>query len=845
VAATKADEYRGWLYKWTNYINGYQKRWFVLQNGLLSYYRTQAEMAHTCRGTINLENAFIHTEDSCNFVVSNGGTQRFHLKASSEVERQKWVTALELAKARAIRVIDSDEDKDEIVSPADKNELVNMVRTLQAKMEDLNTCNDLITKHGAALQRSLSELEQLDSGQEAVSRIRSVNERATLFRITSNAMINACADFLDLAQTQGGKWQRLLQYEHDQRLRLEEMVETLAKQHSSLERQARKNAAAAPPQPIPSNPSLLAAPSATGPAKKLSKSSNSVEMTVDEAGHSGGSTAGPQSPPSAVAVETPVVAAPVLPSASNSNAASEDDDDEFFDVLEEAEEFNVPLRPGPTASQRADSAASSASIAIPVDSVDDNDVSSTESDLEDPHKDGRLVVTVRTKTSKKAAATASPTPDADMSQLNALRRKEFLESSGDPAPVSRLARKRRTAIPPKPNYPLNLWSIMKNCIGKDLSKIPMPVNFSEPLSMLQRLTEDIEYSEILDQAATMKNSQEQLACVAAFTASSYATTTVRTTKPFNPLLGETYELDRTDDKGWKLVTEQVSHHPPMAAQHVESDKWEMWQEFSMSSKFRGKYLQIIPLGVTHLRFKDSGNHYTWRKVTTTVHNIIVGKLWVDQSGEMDITNHLTKDNCHLKYYAYSYFSREIPRKVTGVVTDESGREHYVVRGTWDDHIEVAPVVNHSQNDGKREIETGKWTRIWNRNFSESGNENMYSLSKFAIELNEEENDVAPSDTRRRPDQRLMEEAAWDEANDEKVRLEEKQRQKRRKREAEAEEAKARGELLDNHHRPVWFRKEQDSVTGALIYKYSGGYWEAKRTQNWTMCPDLYSKDEEE
>lgn len=37
-------------------------------------------------------------------------------------------------------------------------------------------------------------------------------------------------------------------------------------------------------------------------------------------------------------------------------------------------------------------------------------------------------------------------------------------------------RVRRAVIPPKPNYSLNLWSIMKNCIGKDLSKIPMPVS---------------------------------------------------------------------------------------------------------------------------------------------------------------------------------------------------------------------------------------------------------------------------------------------------------------------------------------------------------------------------------
>jgi len=62
-------------------------------------------------------------------------------------------------------------------------------------------------------------------------------------------------------------------------------------------------------------------------------------------------------------------------------------------------------------------------------------------------------------------------------------------------------------------------------------------------------------------------------------------------------------------------------------------------------------------------FHKSGNHYTWRKVTTTVHNIIVGKLWVDHHGEMDIKNHKTGDNCHLKYYPYSYFSREKPRKV--------------------------------------------------------------------------------------------------------------------------------------------------------------------------------------
>jgi len=38
-------------------------------------------------------------------------------------------------------------------------------------------------------------------------------------------------------------------------------------------------------------------------------------------------------------------------------------------------------------------------------------------------------------------------------------------------------RQRRKVIPEKPNYSLNLWGIMKNCVGRDLTKIPMPVGF--------------------------------------------------------------------------------------------------------------------------------------------------------------------------------------------------------------------------------------------------------------------------------------------------------------------------------------------------------------------------------
>lgn len=75
--------------------------------------------------------------------------------------------------------------------------------------------------------------------------------------------------------------------------------------------------------------------------------------------------------------------------------------------------------------------------------------------------------------------------------------------------------------------------------------------------MLQRLSEDLEYYELLDKAAKCQSSLEQMCYVAAFTVSSYSTTVHRTGKPFNPLLGETFELDRLKECGYRSLCEQV------------------------------------------------------------------------------------------------------------------------------------------------------------------------------------------------------------------------------------------------------------------------------------------------
>lgn len=173
-------------------------------------------MTHTCRGTISLANATIISEDACHFVVSNGGIHTFHLKAANELEKQKWVAALELAKNRAKQ--DNPDSDEETNTEAEKNEVQTMLKTLQVKLEDLNTCHDLVQKHSGALTKSLIDLESLQIKPDE-STLKTINERATLFKITLLAMINACQEFTTLANTQGKKMQKVLQSERDMRIK--------------------------------------------------------------------------------------------------------------------------------------------------------------------------------------------------------------------------------------------------------------------------------------------------------------------------------------------------------------------------------------------------------------------------------------------------------------------------------------------------------------------------------------------------------------------------------------------------------------------------------------------------
>lgn len=114
---------------------------------------------------------------------------------------------------------------------------------------------------------------------------------------------------------------------------------------------------------------------------------------------------------------------------------------------------------------------------------------------------------------------------------------------------------RRELVPAPTVMPPSLIGFLRKNVGKDLSTIAMPVSANEPTSLLQRLSEQLEYSELLDEAVNApKERGERLLYVAAFATSSFSNCRVKDRsirKPFNPMLGETYELVR-EDKGMLL-----------------------------------------------------------------------------------------------------------------------------------------------------------------------------------------------------------------------------------------------------------------------------------------------------
>lgn len=96
LAGREAREMKGYLKKWTNYRKGYQLRWFVLEDGVLSYYKHQDDAGSACRGAINMRIAKLHMspDEKTKFEIHGKSSVKYTLKANHEVEAKRWFWSL-------------------------------------------------------------------------------------------------------------------------------------------------------------------------------------------------------------------------------------------------------------------------------------------------------------------------------------------------------------------------------------------------------------------------------------------------------------------------------------------------------------------------------------------------------------------------------------------------------------------------------------------------------------------------------------------------------------------------------------------------------------------------------
>lgn len=888
--------FRGYLGKWTNYARGYKNRWFVLENGILSYYHTQEEEGKQSKGSLNLRFAKIRADpsDKLRFEViaehpsnANRSGNRLYLRGSHPVERARWVQVLQHtveyfdldkvnSRAESIKSIGKDNTFSSANVPAGTPYQVpsrsttpfrgipspgpgglsgitssilsrtgssatkhrqsqghqqgSQIKSPDLAGAELPTKTPSIMTHGSRtpsedfgdLDGTGSEVAaqsqeipfqnelpivsnsiktQLELGQQMVqSGTASQTETQAAILEAMQTSLTLFTNYTTMVTEREAYILRRYEQEIQAKRLWEENIRTLAMQYAEMESQlqeaaeenARKRKAlrevrdnysgvTSPVQsPIPANTatptksnmalarSALEANNKLPPAAIRPSAQRGAINFDDSTNARLGGTSVPRSAVGTLGM-------------NDSEDFDDDKDDEFFDAIESGNLPNLKVEEG--------------------------------------------VV----ERSSEIKSTGSPTTSIRETRVNNLW--------PGVEPYLRLRKKMPIGKDDRPS--LSLWSVLKNNIGKDLTKISFPVSFNEPTSMLQRMAEDMTYASLLDTAVRQKESSLRMAFVAAFACSNYVTTLGRVAKPFNPMLGETFEYINLDEKcKYRYQSEQVSHHPPISAciaESLEEDgvhvrpSWEYTGCVQAQSKFLGRSFEIRPTGMAHVKLRVNGveEHYTFKKVTTSVSGFVTGNTTIDHYGDMNIKCHNTGEECVMTFKPRGWRSSAM-HELKGSVTSSKGEQLWEIAGRWSSQIVARRATSTAaattmDPDGNVDslstdpaalvgAEIPEMVLLWKYSPQPPG---PFNLTPFAIRLNDTPDGLhdflPPTDCRMRPDLRLFERGQYDEADVMKRNLEEFQRSTRKRRE--------QGELPA--HQPKFFTKTIDSLT-------QSDYWEPSR-----------------
>ncbi|XP_031154863.1 pleckstrin homology domain-containing family A member 8 [Sander lucioperca] len=154
----------GMLHKWTNYISGWQPRWFVLDGGTLSYYDSQEDAWKGCKGSIKISvcEIQVHSSDSTRVDLTIPGEQYFYLRAINAAERQKWLVALGTSKA----CLTDNRTKRE-------KELHENTEALKTKMSELRLYCDLLLQQVNKIKENDELADTAETGIDTGNMVKS------------------------------------------------------------------------------------------------------------------------------------------------------------------------------------------------------------------------------------------------------------------------------------------------------------------------------------------------------------------------------------------------------------------------------------------------------------------------------------------------------------------------------------------------------------------------------------------------------------------------------------------------------------------------------------------------
>ncbi|KAH8811384.1 oxysterol-binding protein-like protein [Xylogone sp. PMI_703] len=879
LVGKEGREMKGYLKKWTNYRKGYQLRWFVLEDGVLSYYKHQDDAGSACRGAINMRIAKLSMDptEKQKFEILGKSSVKYHLKANHEVEAKRWFWALNNSIQWS-----KDQAKEEDKQRAKSAEMLKQAKAeltvggfgkeaaLTDHSGDTSSYNESsrsgvqgkLTPQSAHARSGSQKVAFVPGGVEeeenAALAPYELSSQGDLSRMPTNngtAPTEGDYDDEDYGDDSSERDAPASKDAFDITAQSAKMqLEVMGQVHSAIQAELTRNPGLTVSDPVAAeaistfDASIRNLKVLLGDLLKISKDRDAYwQYRLDREAdmrrmweESMAQVAHEQELLEAKVGEAElkrkltkralreVIDGNVIVSQANSTGEAASIELEITDTAEAAADAasSTLLKPKSTLGS-----VRRKSILTEITNLSDSE-SEEEDEFFDAVDAGEVELApmpLQKDIEAKQEIAELDGPDLSSSFLgyeNGIRKRLKMDADDRPK--------------------ISLWGILKSMIGKDMTKMTLPVSFNEPTSLLQRCAEDMEYADLLDIAAQRTDPCERMVYVAAFAASEYASTIGRVAKPFNPLLGETFEYARPD-KQYRFFIEQVSHHPPIGAAWAESPRWTYYGESAVKSKFYGKSFDINPLGTWFLKLRpangDKEELYTWKKVTSSVIGIITGSPTVDNYGPMDIKNWTTGEVCNLDFKARGWKASSA-YQITGRVNDSQGRPRFSIGGRWNSKIwaRFTPGYEATVEEPKvgqrantlSETSNQQAFLVWEANPRPSGI--PFNLTPFVLTLNDINDQLrpwlAPTDTRLRPDQRAMEDGEYDLAATEKNRVEEKQRAKRREREAKGEEFS-----------PRWFSKAKDLTTGEMYWKFNHEYWKEREKaltgEAWKDVEDIF------